>query len=413
MSMFADRLNQWTDRLTVTIKPTWVCNLRCHYCYQGRALPVRRKGMMSEPVLDACIRTASRLPVETVDLQWIGGETLAPGVAFFRSALDLTERHAVEGGPRLVHWLQTNLTLIDEEWVAFLEENADRLVLSVSYDFFEDYFRLTQRNGDRAARHQWGRIQRALALLQRHDIEFGCLTTLDRNALAIPAAAWFEQWVAQDIRRVGLQFDYGDVFGFGDSRAMGEPWRPYIDFLDEIIALQAAHNPEHPDRPVLLRESLYLYNKLTGVRDDGWTGSCHHSASLCGQYFWTIDVDGSVYGMCDAFMAEDVAAEFRLGNVVDGDLRDLKNADAFAALTERQYDLKHSEICRDCSVYRYCKGGCPAFKSERNMLRSFSGDSVYCAYTRAFFGHLQDPARRQRIVAACQPLRPEFSSANG
>jgi radical SAM protein with 4Fe4S-binding SPASM domain len=161
-----------------------------------------------------------------------------------------------------------------------------------------------------------------------------------------------------------------------------------------------------------LRESLYLYNKLTGVRDDGWTGSCHHSASLCGQYFWTIDVDGSVYGMCDAFMAEDVVTEFRLGNVLECDLQDIKNTDAFAVLTERQYGLKHSQTCRDCSVYGYCKGGCPAFKSERNMLRSFSGDSVYCAYTRAFFGHLLDPARRQRIVAACRSLRPGTSAAN-
>lgn len=395
--MFADRLTQWTDRLTVTIKPTWICNLRCGYCYQGRSRPVRGKAVMSHDVLEASIREASKLPIRTVDFQWIGGETLAPGLPFFEEALRLTRQYARDGGPRIVHWLQTNLTLIDEKWIEFLKRNDDDLVLSVSYDFFEEYFLQTQRNSDKAARHQWTKIQRALELLKANGVEFGCLTTIDKNALRIPAAEWFTRWLEQDIRRIGLQFDYGDVYSFADSRSAGHPWKEYIEFLDRLFALQAEHNQRNPEKRVLLRESLYLYNKLTGVQDDAWVGSCHHSPALCGQFFWTIDVDGEIYGMCDAFMTEEVAGKFRLGNVMTDDVARLKDTALFAELTDRQHALKHSAVCKLCQAYQHCRGGCPAFKSENNLLDKFVGDSVYCEYTRAFFDRLFSPQKNELL----------------
>jgi len=397
--MFSDRVIPWTDRLTLTIKPTWVCNLSCNYCYQGRTLDVRSKAVMSDEVMEASIRAASELPVETVDFQWIGGETLAPGLGFYQRALELTRRHARPGGARLIHWFQTNLTLIDEKWIEFLDANREHLVLSVSYDFFEDYFTRTQTRGERTAHHQWLKIQRALDLLRAADIPFGCLTTISRAGLDIPPERWLERWLDEDIRRIGLQLDYADVFAFSDSAAAGDPWKPYIAFLDRLFDLQQAHNRAYPERPLILRESLYLHNKVIGARDDAWVGSCHHSKALCGQFFWTIDVDGEVYGMCDAFMTLDVAARFRLGNVRTDGLEHLKQSAVFEELTDRQYALKHSPACRACPAYRHCNGGCPAFKSRDNMLEAFTPDSVYCNYTRAYFGSFLTEAGRHRLAA--------------
>lgn len=156
--MFADRLLPWTDRLTITIKPTWICNLRCHYCYQSAGRPSRGQGVMADDVLEASIREASRLPINTVDFQWIGGETLVPGVSFYRKAVEYTEKYARSGGANIVHWLQTNLTLIDRDWIALLREHKDRFVLSVSYDFFPEYFYKTQQNRRQASEHHWKKI---------------------------------------------------------------------------------------------------------------------------------------------------------------------------------------------------------------------------------------------------------------
>lgn len=394
--MFADRLTSWTDRLTVTIKPTWICNLRCRYCYQGRSLPARGKAVMSPEVLEASIRQVAALPLQTVDLQWIGGETLAPGLPFYEKALELTKRHQTVGGPKIVHWLQTNVTLIDESWVAFFQDHHDDVVLSISYDFFEDYFFATQ-NGARAARHQWAKIQRALDLLKASNVEFGCLTTIDETALRIPAQTWFECWLEQDIRRIGLQLDYGDVYSSENSRSRGQPWRKYADFLDELFALQADHNEANPERALFLRESLYLYNKLINVRSDDWIASCHHMAALCGHFFWTIDVDGEVYAMCDAFMTNEEVDRYRLGNVLTDAVGDLKGSEVFADLTERQHRLKHRRACRQCRVYGHCKGGCPAFKSFGNRLDDFDPDSVYCEYSRAYFDNILNDDKRRRL----------------
>lgn len=397
--MFSDRVIPWTDRLTLTIKPTWVCNLSCDYCYQGRTLDARSKAVMSDEVMEAAIRAASDLPVKTVDFQWIGGETLAPGIDFYRRALDFTRRHARPDGARLIHWFQTNLTLIDEDWIDFLVAERDDLVLSVSYDFFEDYFVRTQTRGEKAACHQWRKIRRALDLLRAADVSFGCLTTIGRAGLDIPPERWVERWLDEDIRRIGLQLDYADVFSFADGDTAGDPWKPYIAFLDRLFDLQQAHNRAHPDRPLILRESLYLHNEVIGARDDAWVGSCHHGKALCGQFFWTIDVDGEVHGMCDAFMTLDVAAKFRLGNVTTDGLEHLKRTDVFEDLTERQFALRHAPECRACPTYRHCNGGCPAFKSRDNMLERFSPQSVYCRYTRAYFGTFLTEAGRRRLAA--------------
>ena len=411
--MFQDRITPWTDRLTLTIKPTWVCNLSCNYCYQGRTLDARSKAVMSPQVMEAAIRAASELPVTTVDFQWIGGETLAPGLDFYRRALDLTRRHARAGGARLVHWFQTNLTLIDEKWIAFLRDNADDLVLSVSYDFFEDYFTSIQTRGARTAGHQWLKIRRALDLLRANDIPFGCLTTISRAALERPAEVWFARFLAEDIRRIGLQLDYADVYAATDSAAAGHPWKPYIEFLDRLFDLQEAHNRAHPERPLILRESLYLYNKLIGARDDAWVGSCHHGRTLCGQFFWTVDVDGEVHGMCDAFMTLDVAAKYRLGNVVADGLEGLKQTAVFEELTERQFALKHAPACRACPAGEWCNGGCPAFKSRDNRLGEFSPSSVYCEFTRAFFGRFLTPDGRRRLAAIHAGIDRDGAPAGG
>ena len=397
--MFSDRLQPWTDRLTVTIKPTWICNLSCHYCYQSAGRPSRGQGIMSDDVLEASIRAASRLPINIVDFQWIGGETLVPGVSFYKKAIEYTEKYAEAGGAKIVHWLQTNLTLINRDWIALLREYKDRLILSVSYDFFPEYFFETQQNRQKASEHHWKKIQSALDLLRENEISFGCLTTIDRNALQIRADEWFSQWIDQDIKRVGLQLDYNDVYSFRRSNGNGKSWRDYINFVEQVFDIQERYNQENRNDYFLLRESIYLYNKLRGVAGDAWVGSCHYSSSLCGHYFWTIDIDGKIYGMCDAFMTEKVSGRYMLGDVRAGGLEAIKASQTFEKLTDDQYNMKHSATCQACPVYEYCNGGCPTFKSKDNMLDAFDPESNYCQYTKSYFDNILDETKKSRILA--------------
>lgn len=85
---------------------------------------------MGDEVLDSVVRQyceSQRSPELT--LAWHGGEPTLMGLEFFRRAVELEKRHA--GGRRVLNSLQTNATLITDEWAAFLAENAFRVQVSI------------------------------------------------------------------------------------------------------------------------------------------------------------------------------------------------------------------------------------------------------------------------------------------
>lgn len=133
----------WGDFLSITIKSTYLCNLNCKYCYQkGYNFDLPYK-IMPDHVVDATIKKLSELPVKTIDLQWIGGETTIPGLKFFKNVCRLS-RLLSKNGPKIFNQIQTNASLLNDAWCEFLNENSEFFSLSISHDFFEDFFILNQ-----------------------------------------------------------------------------------------------------------------------------------------------------------------------------------------------------------------------------------------------------------------------------
>lgn len=124
---------------TVIAKPTGAaCNLDCQYCFflSKELLYDSARQMMSEEVLESYIRQfLAASPDGEVTMLWQGGEPTLRGIDFFRTAVSLCERYRRK--KQLVkHALQTNGTLIDDEWVAFLREHD--VLVGVSIDGPQD-----------------------------------------------------------------------------------------------------------------------------------------------------------------------------------------------------------------------------------------------------------------------------------
>ena len=63
-------------------------------------------------------------------IAWQGGEPTLMGLDFFRRSVELAERY-LQPGQRAEHTIQTNGTLLDEEWAAFFREHGFLVGISI------------------------------------------------------------------------------------------------------------------------------------------------------------------------------------------------------------------------------------------------------------------------------------------
>ena len=102
-----------------------ICNLACKYCFylEKRSLYEASKFRMSDQVLESFLRQVIKgHAAPEVTIAWQGGEPLLMGLDFFRRSMELERKHA-KPGTRIVNTIQTNGTLLDDEWCEFFREN--------------------------------------------------------------------------------------------------------------------------------------------------------------------------------------------------------------------------------------------------------------------------------------------------
>src|SRR5215213_7986462 len=107
-------------------KPTGaICNLDCAYCFflAKEMLYPGSRFRMAEELLETYLRQlieSHRTP--DVTIAWQGGEPTLMGLPFFRRSVELAQQYA-RPGMTIAHTIQTNGTLIDDEWAAFFKQN--------------------------------------------------------------------------------------------------------------------------------------------------------------------------------------------------------------------------------------------------------------------------------------------------
>ena len=116
-------------------KPTGaVCNLDCEYCFflSKEMLYPGSRFRMADDLLEAYIRQLIEAHAQSpfVTIAWQGGEPTLMGLDFFRRSVELTARY-LQPGQRAEHTIQTNGTLLDEEWAAFFASNDFLVGISI------------------------------------------------------------------------------------------------------------------------------------------------------------------------------------------------------------------------------------------------------------------------------------------
>ena len=169
----------------VMIKPRGpICNLVCEYCYylSKEALYPGSDFRMSDRVLEDFIRQyIQSQKVPQVIFAWQGGEPTLMGIDFYHKAIDFQRKYS-QPGMKIENTIQTNGTLLTDEWCDFFKEN--NFLVGVSLDgppHIHDQFR-KDKSGNGSAE----RVLKGLRLLQKHKVETNVLCTVNNGNVAYP-----------------------------------------------------------------------------------------------------------------------------------------------------------------------------------------------------------------------------------
>ena len=161
---------------SVLVKPTGaVCNLDCTYCYflSKEQLYPDGRFRMSDDVLESYIEQLLAAQPGAATIAWQGGEPTMMGLDFFRRSIELVDKHR-QPGQDVGYTIQTNATLIDEDWASFFREHE--FLVGVSIDgprHLHDVYRRDKRgNGT------FDRVIAGYETLRRHHVDVNVLCTV-------------------------------------------------------------------------------------------------------------------------------------------------------------------------------------------------------------------------------------------
>jgi uncharacterized protein len=372
---------QQTTPFHVLAKPTGSeCNLACDYCFfrQKSDLYPSQRQRMSDTMLDLYIRQLFEAARgEPVAVAWQGGEPTLMGIDFFRRSVRLAEEYR-EPGQDVLHTIQTNGTLIDDEWAAFLGEH--RFLVGVSIDGPAEVHDAYRR--DPLGRPTHARVLAGIERLQAPAAEWNALVTIHRASegrgvdvyrfLRNEAGAEYVQFIPIVERPSERGVPYGEAV---TDRSIGAA--AYGDFMLDVF-----------DEWVR-RDIGRVFVQSFDAALSAWAGEgsplCVHAAE-CGRAL-ALEFNGDVYS-CDHF----VEPEHLLGNIRDTALGEL-------SCDERQRTFGRAKrerlplACETCDVALACHGGCP---KDRFVSGSADGPPVnyLCNGYRRFFRGIEAPMRR-------------------
>lgn len=376
-------LTPFARPLYVMAKPAGsLCNLACRYCYyteKSKLYTDTPQHVMSDELLE--LFTKQYIEMQTspsVLFTWHGGEPLMRPISFYKKALALQKKYA--GGRTIDNAIQTNGTLITDEWARFLKENGFLTGVSIDgpQEFHDEYRK------SRTRRPTWHQVMQGIATLNRHGVEWNAMAVVNDFNGDYPLEFY------RFFKEIGcryLQFTpvVERAYRHPDGRMLASP----IDGATAEVT-DFSVSPEQWGDFLCKLFDEWVRNDVgeyfVQIFDStlaGWMGvapSVCSMAEYCG-HAGVMEFNGDVY-TCDHF----VFPEFRLGNIRTRTLMEMMNSREQLQFGQNKKDLLTGE-CRDCEYLFACRGECPRNRFAVST-RGETGHNYLCAGYRKFFAHV-------------------------
>ena len=382
--MLTQRPLQAPPAFHLLAKPTGaICNLDCAYCFflDKEVFYPGSKFRMSEPLLEQYIRQLIEShQTDSVNIAWQGGEPTLMGLDFYRRTMEMIEKHR-RPGMTFLHTMQTNGTLLDDEWAAFFAEH--HFLLGISIDGpapLHDIYRV-----DKGGKPSFDKVMRGLRLLQKHGVDYNVLTTVNRVNGDYPLEVY--RFLRDEVGTTWMQFipvverinaDGLTLFQEGatvSDRSVGP--EQFGRFLSAIFDEWVRHDVG----TIYVQTFEAALSNWLGLSN---SGMCVFNAT-CGTGL-AIEHNGDLYS-CDHF----VEPNYLLGNIQDTHLIEL-----VASPKQIKFGLDKRDTlpryCRECDVRFACHGECP----KNRFILTPDGEpglNYLCAGFMAFFHHVDVPMK--------------------
>lgn len=359
--------NPFAKPLYVMLKPASAhCNLACKYCYyleKNKLYPTAQRHLMSDEMLEQFTREyIEAQTMSQVLFTWHGGEPLLRSIDFYRKALSLQQKYA--GGRRIDNVIQTNGTLLTDEWCEFFAQN--HWLVGISIDGpqpYHDHYRLTA-----AGKPSWKKVMQGIKLLKKHGVEWNAMAVV--NAYNANHPLEFYRFFKEN----GCQFlQFTPIVERLTRHEDGRTLASLAD-KDEISLSEASVAPEQWGYFLcaifdewVRKDVGKIFVEIFDCTLANWMGIspgiCAYSKE-CG-HAGVMEHNGDVYS-CDHF----VFPEYKLGNIRDHSL-------IYMLYGEQQQEfsrLKHSSLprqCKECDMEFACHGECP----KNRFMKDKYGDS--------------------------------------
>lgn len=372
-----------------------ICNLDCKYCFyleKEKLFPSNENFRMSDEVLEAYIRQyIEGQNVPEISFAWQGGEPTLMGVKFFRKVVELQQRHA--NGKRITNALQTNGTLVDDEWGEFLAANGFLVGLSVDGPaHLHDAYRVDKRQ-----QPTFDAVMRGLGVLKKHGAEFNTLTVVNRKNSRHPLEVYrfLKEIGSGFIQFIPLVERKADATHNPHGLDLAEPPVPGTEEdANEPVTSWSVRAEDYGEFLVRIfdewvrRDVGRFFVQIFDVALGNWVGAggglCVFS-ERCGSAM-ALEHNGDLYS-CDHY----VYPQFRLGNILNQSIGEMAGSEFQRKFGNDKADTL-PRYCRECDVRFACHGECP----KHRFIETPDGEpglNYLCAAYKRFFRHV-DPHMR-------------------
>ena len=341
--------------LYVMLKPAGAhCNLACKYCYyleKSKLYATSQRHLMTDEMLERF--TQEYIKAQTMGhvlFTWHGGEPLMRSIDFYKKALTLQQKYA--RGRHIDNVIQTNGTLLTDEWCEFFAQN--HWLVGISIDGpqqYHDHYRLTS-----AGKPSWERVMHGIRLLNKHHVEWNAMAVVNAYNADHPLEFYhfFKEHGCQylqftpiverlvthsDGRTLASLADQTDI-PVADFSVTAEQWGTFLcTIFDEWV--------RHDVGSIFVEIFDCTLANWMGVAP----GICSYSTH-CG-HAGVMEHNGDVYS-CDHF----VFPTYKLGNIRDHTLIEMLYGEQQQAFSR----LKHASLprqCKECDMEFACHGECP------------------------------------------------------
>lgn len=369
--------------LYVMLKPAGAhCNLACKYCYyleKNNLYDKSHRHIMSDEMLEQFTREyieAQTMP--QVLFTWHGGEPLMRSIDFYKKALTLQKKYA--RGRRIDNVIQTNGTMLTDEWCEFFAQN--NWLVGISIDGpqeYHDHYRLTTTGNP-----SWQKVMHGIELLKKHHVEWNAMAVVNAYNADHPLEFYhffkdngcqYLQFTPiverltkhQDGRTLASLADDKEI-PLADFSVTPEQWGSFLcAIFDEWVRNDVGK----------------MFVEIFDCTLANWMGVlpgiCAYSKN-CG-HAGVMEHNGDVYS-CDHF----VFPEYKLGNIRDHTLIEMLYGDKQHAFSR----LKHTSLprqCKECDMEFACHGECPKNRFEKDKYGE-PGLNYLCKGYYQYYSHV-------------------------